>query len=104
MLATILTSLGEIMLIAALGPPSPGGGVNNPPPDRVPAFKLTIPKFVNQRNDIVLWILEPQSNAVYELQFATNLNSPITWTPLARGLAGQVAETSVLSPIQISPL
>jgi hypothetical protein len=55
----------------------------------VAGLKLTIPKYVNQGNDLVFWVLEPQSNAVYELQFTTNLNTNIVWTALTRGLPGQ---------------
>lgn len=92
------TGSSKLMFSAASGPPEPPGGgggggggsdPTNPPPYSVPGLKISIPKFVNQSSEIAFWVLEPEANIVYEVQFATNLTAPIAWTAVARGLAGQ---------------
>ncbi|HYV31793.1 MAG TPA: tandem-95 repeat protein, partial [Candidatus Binatia bacterium] len=54
-----------------------------------PELRLTGPRYFNRGNDLVFTLGHPQSNGTYELQFATNLSPPVSWSAVQRGLPGQ---------------
>src|ERR1043166_1011457 len=62
--------------------------LTSPKSQQTESASLSVLRYANQGNDLVFTVTHAQSNAVYELQFTTNLGAPTSWQIAQRGFPG----------------
>jgi hypothetical protein len=89
----LLVLAGSFFSLADDAPPPPGegdgegGGPTNPPPYSVEGLKLYAPTFEGEY--LRFWILEGETNAVYDLFLTPSFSPPVQWHYWGRTEAGQ---------------